>query len=260
MEPSSQEFISDNWENLKAFTAARIAIGRTGVSVPTHEFLQFQLSHARARDAVHKQFYREAIFRYLQDKSLQPILLETRATDRNLYLKNPDLGRRLGEESRDLLKSLNSQPNDLGILIGDGLSSRSVEENTIPYLQELLAIVPNNWKIAPIPIVQGARVALGDEVGEILKSQILVFLIGERPGLSSPNSMGIYITFQPKLGRKDSERNCISNVRPEGLSYIEAAQKTLYILKKAQELGQTGVLLQDDMELILPHSNQVPEI
>lgn len=254
MESRDSKIVSNNWQDLKKFTDARISLGRAGLSVPTKELLDFQVSHARARDAVHKKFTKEHLISYFQKREIFYLELETNASSRALYLKNPDLGRRLSTDSIKTLQSNSNKSFDLAILIGDGLSARAVEENVSPFLEEFLKIVPSSWKLSPICLINGARVAVSDAVGELLDSELALLLIGERPGLSSPNSMGIYITYRPKMGKKDSERNCISNVRPEGLSYKEAALKSLYILEKAKVLKLTGVELKDDMKALTQKS------
>ncbi|MCB1178008.1 MAG: ethanolamine ammonia-lyase subunit EutC, partial [Leptospiraceae bacterium] len=246
-----QEFISDSWEELKRFTDARIAMGRAGVSIPTAKLLSFQLAHAKARDSIYRELDCESLKKSLKQIKLDSILLNSNANNKITYLKNPELGRSLDEPSKKELKKLKISKPELSIILADGLSARAVEENSIPFIKELISILPKDWKLSPISIVTGGRVAVGDEVGEILKSKFSLILIGERPGLSSPNSLGAYLTINPRKGRKDSERNCISNIRPEGLSHKNAAKKAAYLLKKALELGLTGVNLKDDMENLL---------
>jgi len=248
--------IQNPWAFLREHTDARIGLGRTGVSIPTNHLLDFQLAHAQAQDAVHlpldtqhlvEQLNKNEIF---QDLS-SPILLHSKATDRVIYLQRPDLGRRLDSDSCKLLsKNINqtSVPYDLSIVIVDGLSSLAIKENAVNYIQILshsLAKDKNQWKLAPITIVHQGRVAVGDEVGEILKAKMTLVLIGERPGLSSPDSLGLYLTYNPKVGLTDANRNCISNVRLDGLSYEEAVKKTMYLLKEARRLELSGVNLKD---------------
>ena len=180
-----------------------------------------------------------------------PILVHSQAVNRVTYLQRPDLGRRLDSISCEILKKSIDQdrvPYDLSIVIVDGLSSLAIQENAVKYIQILShALSEDNeqWKLAPISIVHQGRVAIGDEIGELLKAKITLVLIGERPGLSSPDSLGLYLTWNPKVGLTDVSRNCISNVRSDGLSYEEAVKKTMYLLKEARKLELSGVNLKD---------------
>ena len=251
--------IQNPWAFLREHTDARIGLGRTGVSIPTNHLLDFQLAHAQAQDAVHlpldTQHLLEQLNKISESELFQdgysPILLHSKATNRVIYLQRPDLGRRLDSNSCKLLsKNINqtNTPYDLSIVIVDGLSSLAIKENAANYIQVLshaLAKDKNQWKLAPITIVHQGRVAVGDEVGEILKAKMTLVLIGERPGLSSPDSLGLYLTYNPKVGLTDANRNCISNVRLDGLSYEEAVKKTMYLLNEARRLELSGVNLKD---------------
>ena len=239
--------IADPWHELKQFTSARIALGRAGSSLPTKEILNFGLSHAMARDAVHLPLDVEALAASLKEIGLETLQVQSKAADRHTYLLRPDLGRRLNDENRQQLLSHHvAIPIDLVIVIGDGLSSLAIQRHAKPFLEVLFKQLPASWKIAPIIIAKQARVALADEVGECLGARMSVILIGERPGLSSPDSMGIYLTYAPKVGCSDAERNCISNIRQEGLAYDLAAQKLNMLIRESIRLKLSGVNLKDE--------------
>lgn len=259
------------WEALKQFTDARIALGRAGVSLPTAAHLGFQLAHAQARDAVHLPLDTCGITRALQDLGLAVLPLHSQATDRATYLQRPDLGRRLDTLSLQALaqwqtstgggsegavitpgKPTPTPAYDLALVLVDGLSARAMHDNALALVGHLLdrlkADAQPPWHIAPLTVVTQGRVAIGDEVGEQLRAKLVVVLIGERPGLSSPDSMGLYITWAPKVGTLDAARNCISNVRPAGLS-VDVAAKTLHrLLAQARLMQLTGVALKDDVD------------
>jgi ethanolamine ammonia-lyase small subunit len=223
--------------DLRLFTPARVALGRTGHSVPTAELLRFQLDHARARDAV---------FQELDPGSLgvPHVLLRSSAGNRAAYLRRPDLGRTLSEGSRTLL-----QPGDYdaAIAIADGLSATAVHHHAVPLLQALMPrLEAEAWKLAPLTIVLQGRVAVGDEIGALLGARLVVLLIGERPGLTSPDSLGVYLTWDPRPGRTDAERNCISNVRSEGLAHEAAAGKIHFLMREARTRKLSGVALKED--------------
>ena len=254
------------WETLKNFTDARIALGRAGVSLPTNAHLAFQLAHAQARDAVHLPLDASGVAVSLENLGLTTLLLHSQATDRATYLQRPDSGRRLDALSLKTLarwrttshpsgsagNGTGTPPFDLAFVVVDGLSSLAIHQNATPLLSELLQRLQvdttHTWSIAPVAVVEQGRVAIGDEVGAQVHANIVVVLIGERPGLSSPDSMGIYITWAPQVGKTDAERNCISNVRPAGLA-VTAAAKTLHQLLTQARLKQlTGVGLKDDVD------------
>jgi len=248
--------IKNPWAALREYTDARIGLGRAGVSIPTSHSLQFQLAHAQAQDAVHLPLDVETVIEQLENVNLYqeifiPILLHSQAVNRTTYLQRPDLGRRLDKKSIDTLKKVNTLKDenyDLSIVVVDGLSSLAIKENAAIFIQKLVEVLntdSQDWNLAPITIVQQGRVAIGDEVAEILNSKIAIVLIGERPGLSSPDSMGLYLTYNPKVGLTDEKRNCISNIRIEGLSYEEAIKKTMYLLNESRRLELSGVNLKD---------------
>ncbi len=258
--PVKKKVVIDNpWRSLRQFTDARIGIGRSGVSIPTNELLQFQLAHARARDAVHTPLNIEALNEELISlqpqqpllNTAQPISVQSEAADRTMYLQRPDLGRRLSEQSRQQLQSSTDvpvQPYDLAIVIADGLSASAITENAVAFIQTFLDECEQDSfeiSLAPIVIVTQGRVAIGDDIGALLNANATLMLIGERPGLSSPDSLGLYLTYAPEPGLTDDRRNCISNVRKAGLSYREAARKTLYLLCEARRLQISGVAIKD---------------
>ena len=253
---SNGKVVHNPWSDLRRFTDARIGLGRAGISLPTSEMLAFQLSHAQARDAVGFALNINEMSSRLSDLNpAAPVLhLRSQADDRTTYLQRPDLGRKLNQSSRTTLASFmagqkqhTESKYDLAIVVADGLSSLAVQQNTQPFISELLGQLGESQqlKLAPITLVEQGRVAIGDDIGELLNAQIVMVLIGERPGLSSPDSLGLYLTWAPKAGLSDACRNCISNIRPAGLSYEEAARRTVYLLREAKKLKLTGVNLKD---------------
>jgi len=249
------------WSTLKRFTDARIALGRAGHSLPTAAHLDFQLAHAQARDAVHLPFDAAGLALDFERAGLTTLRLHSAAIDRNTYLQRPDLGRRLDAPSLQVLATWMAQPRpaapyDLAMVVADGLSAQAVHQNAGPLIaalcKRLQADVQASWLLAPVALVEQARVAVGDEVGQALRARAVVVLIGERPGLSSPDSMGIYLSWSPHVGLTDAQRNCISNVRPAGLGVEGAADKLHYLLRRARHLGLTGVALKDDSALAGP--------
>ncbi|GAA0746752.1 ethanolamine ammonia-lyase subunit EutC [Ideonella azotifigens] len=241
---------ADPWAVLRNQTPARIGLGRSGRSMPTKELLAFSAAHAQARDAVHLPLQAEALAAQLADLFGEPTLqLRSAAPDRSTYLLRPDLGRRLSDESRALLSQQTPAGCDLLLIVGDGLSAAAVERQAMPMLAALLATKPKGWRLGPPVLATQARVALGDEIGERLAAAQVAMLIGERPGLSSPDSLGVYLTHAPKVGRTDAERNCLSNVRPEGLSHAEAARKLWWLGQAARRLQLTGVGLKDHSDI-----------
>jgi len=232
--------------SLRDYTSARVELGRAGSSLPTRALLEFQLAHAKARDAVHLPLAVNSLVVELKQKGIGSLSLSSAARNRDEYLKRPDLGRRLDDESRERLLPLKAE-YDGAIVIADGLSALAVHRHAVPLLEILLRDF--DWRMAPVAIVEQGRVAIGDEIGELLGTRMVVVLIGERPGLSSPDSLGAYLTWQPGLGRTDAERNCISNIRAEGLSYAVAAHKLLFLMNEARRLKLSGVRLKEDASL-----------
>lgn len=249
-EESKKIVHADAWQQLKSFTRARIAIGRVGSSLPTKEVLDFGLSHAMARDAVHLPLDINMLEQDIQAQGFSTFRVKSMANDRATYLLRPDWGRRLQEQSRVNLQNLSqSKPIDFLIVVGDGLSSLAIARHAAPLLTEMRQILPSDWHTGHVIIASQARVAIGDEIGQALGAKMVVMLIGERPGLSSPDSLGIYLTFNPKLGLSDADRNCISNVRPEGLHYAASAKKLIWLAKEAMRLKVTGVALKDESDV-----------
>lgn len=248
------------WTGLRQFTDARIALGRSGVSLPTAPQLAFQLAHAQARDAVHRSLdvarLADGLVAAWPDAPPPCVLLHSAAADRSQYLQRPDLGRRLDAASLEVLSQLyrpafadaraQERPYDLALVVADGLSALAIEQNAAPFLYALhQRMVGEGWRVAPLCIAQQARVAIGDDIGQALGAKAVVVLIGERPGLSSPDSMGLYLTWMPRVGLSDASRNCISNVRPAGLAYADAAFKLHYLLTQARQRQLSGVDLKD---------------
>ncbi|HEX4547230.1 ethanolamine ammonia-lyase subunit EutC [Pseudomonas sp.] len=241
------------WLELRRLTPARIALGRTGTSLPTSAQLDFQFAHAQARDAVHLPFDHAGLSAQLSERGRESLLLHSAAVDRNSYLQRPDLGRKLGDASAQTLRDY-AQANpggvDLAIVVADGLSALAVHRHTLPFLTRLEEqMSADGWSIAPVVLVEQGRVAIGDEIGELLGAKMVVMLIGERPGLSSPDSLGLYFTYNPKIGLTDAYRNCISNVRLEGLSYGMAAHRLLYLMREACRRQLSGVNLKDEAQV-----------
>jgi ethanolamine ammonia-lyase small subunit len=253
--------VANPWGKLRQYTPARIALGRSGTSLPTTPHLEFQLAHARARNAVHHDLDAEKLCGALTSRGHEVVLLHSGAESRPVYLQRPDKGRRLDAEGRAALAARTppAKPYDVVFVIGDGLSSFAIEENAVPFLDVMLAkLKEHGWTVGPLVVVREARVAVGDEVGEALGAQMVVVLIGERPGLSSPDSMGIYLTFQPRTGMTDESRNCISNVRREGLSYAGAAHKLGYLMTEARARKLSGVHLKDEADAPAEVSGPAP--
>jgi ethanolamine ammonia-lyase small subunit len=238
---------------LRRLTPARIALGRTGTSMPTSAQLDFQYAHAQARDAVHLPFDHAGLSSQLAEVGRESLLLHSAATNRDSYLQRPDLGRKLSDESAQTLREY-AQANpggvDLVIVVADGLSALAVHRHTLPFLARMQEqIEAEGWSVSPVVLVEQGRVAVADEIGELLGAKMVVILIGERPGLSSPDSLGLYFTYNPKVGLTDAYRNCISNVRLEGLSYAMAAHRLLYLMREACRRQLSGVNLKDEAQV-----------
>ncbi|UQI30514.1 ethanolamine ammonia-lyase subunit EutC [Pseudomonas bijieensis] len=241
------------WLELRRLTPARIALGRTGTSLPTQAQLDFQYAHAQARDAVHLAFDHQGIRAQLTERGRESLLLHSAAADRHSYLQRPDLGRRLDEASAKILDDYAAaHPGgvDLAIVVADGLSALAVHRHTLPFLARLEEqIAADGWSVSPVILVEQGRVAVADEVAQRLGAKMSVILIGERPGLSSPDSLGLYFTYNPKVGLTDAYRNCISNVRLEGLSYGMAAHRLIYLMREACRRQLSGVNLKDEAQV-----------
>lgn len=245
------------WDRLQAFTAARIGLGCTGVSLPTHQLLAFQMAHAQARDAVHwpldvKTLCEQVMAIESPFPIEPPLSLQTQAVDRMTYVQRPDLGRVLSSESRHQLHQQAEQPatvSDLAIVMVDGLSALAVQTHAPPLIEALLGDLGadghRDWQLAPLTVVQQGRVAIGDDVGALLNARAVLVLIGERPGLSSPDSLGLYLTWGPCSGLTDADRNCVSNVRPAGLNYPEASSRVAHLLSESFQRQLSGVQLKE---------------
>lgn len=229
-------------KELRRFTAARVGLGRAGNSIPASEVLDFALAHARARDAVHFPLDVAGLLRDCQSARWTVFDVESAARDRAEYLRRPDLGRRLGDASKLKLEALGGT-FDVAFAIVDGLSALAVHHHALAVLGELMPLLGEKWQVAPLTLVRLGRVAVGDEIGHLLGAALSVVLIGERPGLSSPDSLGIYLTWNPRPGRLDSERNCISNIHGGGLSARDAARLLAVLMTESRARQLSGVNL-----------------
>ncbi len=244
-----QIVIPNSWASLRRHTDARIGLGRSGISQPTEPQLAFLQAHARARDAVHIPLDVAQLEGELAAVGLPSLRLHSQALERATYLQRPDRGRRLDADSAALLKQLHEQqpPADATIVIADGLSSTAVQRHAARVAAEVdRRLAAAGLTRSPVCIVQQGRVAVGDEVGELLGSRLLVLLVGERPGLSSPDSLGIYYTYQPRVGLTDAARNCISNIRPAGISPEDAAERLFWLVRESLRRKRSGVELKDE--------------
>jgi ethanolamine ammonia-lyase small subunit len=266
--PSHSHLAQDTWRDLRRYTQARIALGRSGASLPTGEVLDLSMAHARARDAVHLPLDTQALAASLIAEGFRVLHVRSSAVSRREYLRRPDLGRKLHPEDEHLL-AVDDMPeasvrSRLTIVIADGLSSLAPARHALPLLLQLRqqftiasSTIPNEapgapkaWLLDTIVIATQARVALADRVGILRRAEAVAILLGERPGLSSPDSLGIYMTYAPRAGVSDADRNCISNVRPQGTSYAEAAYKLHYLLERSRLFGKSGVAIKDNSEWV----------
>ena len=240
--------MTDPWTDLRQFTQARIALGRAGHALPTQALLDFQLAHAEARDAVHFAWDINAFAGQVQELGKEVLILDTPVSSRSEYLRRPDLGRALTEDSLTLLKDYRTDTVEVALIVTNGLSSTAVERHGIALLKAILeSFKVRQFLIAPVTLVANGRVALADDIGSALAAKVAVIIVGERPGLSAADSLGIYLTFAPRTGNTDAERNCISNIRPpEGLGYEAAAEKLSYLTGEAIRRGISGVALKDE--------------
>lgn len=236
--------------SLQQWTSARVSLGRAGGSVPHRGLLDFRLSHARARDAVHQMFDPAALAVELEGQGHPILLAQSSVRDRETYLQRPDLGRILEAESREQLSALQTEEGfDLAIILADGLSATAAQAQGPPLLRALLPLL-GTWSLAPIVIAPFARVALQDEIGHALGARSALILIGERPGLGSPDSLGAYLVRDPQPGNTDAQRNCVSNIRPAGLPPGAAAQRISWLLHESRRLGFSGVDLKDQSDSV----------
>jgi ethanolamine ammonia-lyase small subunit len=239
----------DPWASLRAFTAARIALGRTGISVPLREALAFKLAHAHARDAVYSVLDTERLLSELATLGLPVHQVSSQAQNRQEYLQRPDHGRQLAGASKATLAA--DTDCDITIVLADGLSATAINAHAVPLLRLLLPeLRAMGLRLGPLVLAEQARVALGDEIGHLLRAQLVLVLIGERPGLSAPDSLGAYFTYGPCPGLTDEARNCVSNIRPAGLPYAAAAAKLGWLLREALRRQLSGVALKDQADLL----------
>ncbi len=266
---SNAPFVVENpWSVLRKLTPARIGLGRTGKSLPTAAHLEFQLAHAQARDAVYQPFDAAGVTRQLQALGLEVVELDSAAPDRDTFLHRPDLGRKLSTQSKQKLENFaaakllptmvttSDYDYDIVFVLGEGLAAEAIHNHAVAVLELAIGAIhlhPDSasWRIGPIVVANQSRVALGDEIGAILKAEQVAILIGERPGLSSPDSLGIYFTYAPRPGKLESDRNCISNIRHEGLQYEAAVSVLLHLMHEAHRRKVSGVILKDERDL--PH-------
>lgn len=243
----------DPWGELRSFTAARIALGRAGASLPTREVLDFGTAHALARDAVHTPLATTSVIESLRERGFDALSVRSAAVSRPEYLMRPDLGRRLDARSAsevDARACVAPQP-DLLCVVGDGLSADAIHRHALPLLDLLRAELSAEFHFGPV-VVEQARVAIGDDIGQRFGARLVLVLIGERPGLSSPDSLGAYLTWQPRVGRTDAERNCVSNIRPAGLAYADAARTLSWLVRAAHRGQLSGVALKPEAALSPP--------
>lgn len=246
---SNQLKEEDAWAALKQFTDARIALGRTGCSVLTKDYLEFRLAHARARDSIKMPFDSRKVGEQLHKLGLQTLEVDSSAGNRATFITRPDLGRRLSPESRARLKAMHYPGCDVLLVVADGLSSKAVHRQAVPLVAHLLPYLKAlKLSLGPVVLAHQSRVALGDDIAEIMHAGLVAILIGERPGLSSPDSLSVYMTYKPFFGRLESERNCISNIRPEGLNYAPAAFKLAWLINAAYERRKSGTELKDESD------------
>ena len=235
----------DPWASLRRLTPARVALGRVGDSLPTDALLELSLAHAQARDAVHVPLQVAWLSERLAAAGFSAIPVQSTAVDRAHYLRLPDAGRRLDEPGIQRLRAYSAaHRSSLCLVVADGLSATAVHRHALPLLQALHPMLEARGMVTMV-VAQQARVALGDQIGSLLGAEQVAVLIGERPGLSSPDSLGIYLTHAPRVGCTDAERNCISNIHPAGLSYEQAAHRLAFLLEEARRLGCSGVALKD---------------
>ncbi len=247
-EPANTE--RSAWQMLRRWTPARVALGRAGGSLPTGALLDFRLAHARARDALLRPLDEEHLVQALEAASGAPVFrLQSAAGDLDEFLLRPDLGRQLAPESAERLKPIANPGCDLAIIISEGLSTLAVETHAAAVLHELLPLLrADGWCLAPVCMARRGRVALQDHIGELLGAKIALILLGERPGLVSPDSLGAYLVHSPRRGNTDAQRNCVSNISTHGLSAAQAAAKLRWLLGESRNRSLSGFGLKDEFE------------
>jgi len=250
----------DTWQCLSQFTAARIALGRAGMSLPTRACLDFQLAHALARDAVNLPLDSDQLAQDLAAQGIASLCLQSQVANQQTYLQRPDLGRLLSPAAQRSLQDLNPSATDAVVIVADGLSSTAITHHAAAFLSVLLpSLQAQQYRMPPVCLVKHGRVAIGDAIADHFAARLCIVLIGERPGLSSPDSMGIYFTYQARSGfSTDADRNCISNIHSNGLSYAQALHKLLFLITEAEQLKLSGVALKDqstETDSALPQAN-----
>ncbi|TAH27302.1 MAG: ethanolamine ammonia-lyase subunit EutC [Cytophagales bacterium] len=234
---------------LRNYNDARIDLGLAGISIPTKEMLKFNVDLALAKDAVHTELNFEEIANNLSKMGFNPLLLASEASSKEEYLQRPDLGRKLSATSTDLISKLAIEKADIGFVVCDGLAANAIATNAVSFIQLVTEkLQTSNYTFSRLSLVKYGRVAIGDPIGSLLGSKIVIVLIGERPGLSATDSMGVYFTYKPELGKTDHQRNCISNIRPKGLPIEYAADKLCYLIHESFRLKLSGVDLKDNFE------------
>lgn len=242
---------SDPWSSLRAHTDARIALGRVGAGLPTNASLDFKLAHAHARDAIYSTLDHATLTSASEMLGLSVLSLQSQVQSRQEYLQRPDLGRKLNAASQKKIEALSPGAVDVSIILADGLSAEAVNLHAVPVLKHLVhSLRAAGFSIAPLVLADQARVAIADDIGALLRAELSLIFIGERPGLTSPHSLGAYLTYHPRVGLTDESRNCISNIRPEGLVYADAAQKIFYLATESLRRKLSGVMLKDDGGLL----------
>ncbi|WP_207536028.1 ethanolamine ammonia-lyase subunit EutC [Desertivirga arenae] len=237
---------NDLYSDLKQFTQARIAVGRAGCSMPLNELLEFKMSHAHARDAVYSELDLQLISNELKVIDMEHYILKSKAINRSSYLSRPDWGRNLSDESFQSLKIYPRKGYDVSLVLADGLSASAINQHALPLLHELVPQLGEmGYTLAPLILVQNGRVAIADQIASLLQASLSIIFIGERPGLTCPDSMGAYLTYDPKPGLTDESRNCISNISVQGLDYITAAERILYLVNESMSRKLSGVLLKE---------------
>ena len=248
MEENETIIQEDNWSFLKNFTKARIALGNVGGALPLNEVLDFRLAHAKAKDAIFSELAVNELSEALANLGVSPMVLKSNIENRNQYLTRPDLGRTLDAISSKILREQITEPDIVFVLV-DGLSANAVNNHALAILERILPLLKTHFTYQVVLVKQG-RVAIGDEVGELLKAKFTALFIGERPGLSSPQSMGIYTTYAPQKGLTDERRNCISNIHPDGLSYEMATQILYYLIEQSFLRKISGVDIKVNLHLL----------
>lgn len=241
------------WVELRRLTPARIGLRRTGASLATGPLLDLQLAYARARDAVHEPLDEQRLVAELGTLGLPVLSVASACKDRHQYLLRPDVGRRLASGAETTLSQhTDSNGYDVALVVADGLSARAIQVHAPPVLVGIVpALRAEGWRIAPLVVVRQGRVAVGDVIASTLRANCAVVLIGERPGLSAPDSMGAYLTWQPGAHTTDANRNCISNIRQGGIGYTDAAFKLAYLIRAMRSRRTSGVHLKDDSDRLL---------